>query len=459
MALFWKREVTGLVSLTLAGVLLITFVPLAAPEDRSALLEQIDAIVEETMARDQIVGTSVGVHRRGEVLLAKGYGYADLENQVRATEHTVFRIGSITKQFTAAAILILEERDRLRLSDPLTEFLPDYETTGHHISVERLLNHTSGIKGYTEMGEKFWGKSRLDLSHEEMVELFSAEPFQFAPGEEYSYNNSAYYLLGLIIEKVSGKSYADFLQENLWTPLGMRESHYLYNDPIVPNRAEGYEVQDGEVVNDAPLSMRLPFSAGSLGSSVMDLITWQHALSNERLLSGESYSKMTTPGTLTSGKKLDYGFGLSVGELSGRRKISHGGGINGFRTQLAYYPEDALTVVVLCNTGAAQPSPLESRIARAVLGIPETPVEEVTLGEDELRKYAGNYNPARAPFEVRLVDGALTLFGSRLRPVGNHLFFPVSDDYQKITFELSGDQVVALRMEREGQTMEAPRVP
>ena len=153
------------------------------------------------------------------------------------------------------------------------------------------------------MGEKFWGKSRLDLSHEEMVELFSAEPFQFAPGEEYSYNNSAYYLLGLIIEKVSG---ADFLQENLWTPLGMRESHYLYNDPIVPNRAEGYEVGDGEVVNDAPLSMRLPYSAGSLGSSVMDLITWQHALSNERLLSGESYSKMTTPGTLTSGKKLDY---------------------------------------------------------------------------------------------------------------------------------------------------------
>ena len=114
---------------------------------------------------------------------------------------------------------------------------------------------------------------------------------------------------------------------------------------------------------------------------------------------------------------------------------------------------------MLCNTGAARPSPLESRIARAVLGIPETPVDEVTLGEEELGKYAGSYNPARAPFEVRLVDGALTLFGSRLRPVGDHLFFPVGDDYQKITFELEGDEVVGLRMEREGQNMEAPRVP
>ena len=459
MAQFWKREATRLVSVTFAGVLATIFVPLAAAQDRSALLEQIDAIVQETMARDQIVGTSVGVHRQGEILLAKGYGYADLENQIRATEHTVFRIGSITKQFTAAAILVLEERDRLRLSDPLTEFLPDYETSGHHVSVERLLNHTSGIKGYTEMGETFWGKSRLDLSHEEMVELFSAEPFQFAPGEEYSYNNSAYYLLGLIIEKVSGQGYADFLQENLWTPLGMRESYYMYNDPIVPNRAAGYEVRDGEVVNDAPLSMRLPYSAGSLGSSVMDLITWQHALSNQRLLSEESYSRMTTPGTLISRKKLDYGYGLMVGELSGRRKISHGGDINGFRTQLAYYPEDKLTVVVLCNTGAAQPSPLESRIARAVLGIPETPVDEITLGEREHQRYAGTYNPARAPFEIRWVDGALTMFGKRLRPVGNHVFYPVGDDYQKIPFELEGDQVVALRMEREGQTTEAPRVP
>ena len=457
MTCFGKRRAQGLVSFTLV-FLSSSFAALAAPEDRSALLEQLDAIVEETMARDRTVGISVGVHRRGEVLIAKGYGYADLENEVRATEHTVFRIGSVTKQFTAAAIMLLEERDRLRLSDLLTDFLPDYETQGFDISVERLLNHTSGIKGYTEI-EAFWEKSRLDLSHEEIVALFSTEPFEFPPGEQYRYNNSAYYLLGLIIEKISEQSYADFLRENVWTPLGMRESFYLYNDPIVPNRSEGYEVSDGRVVNDAPLSMHLPYSAGALGSRVMDLMTWQRALTSERLLSKESYARMTHPGTLTSGEKLNYGYGLMVGELSGRRKISHGGGINGFRTQLAYYPDDELTVVVLCNTGAARPGPLESRIARVVLGIPEDSVDEITLGEGELRRYAGTYNPGRAPFEVQLVDGALTVFGMRLRPVGNHVFFPAGDDYQKITFGLEGDEVMSLRMEREGQSLDARRVP
>lgn len=430
----------------------------AEERNRTELLSRIDSIVVEAMERDRVVGISVGVRKGGELLVAKGYGFADLENEVKATEHTVYRIGSVTKQFTAAAIMLLVERGSLRLEDELTRFLPDYPTEGRRITVDRLLTHTSGIMGYTEMGEKFWGKSRLDLSHEEMVDLFSAEPFEFAPGERYQYNNSAYYLLGLIIENVSGMSYAEFLSDHIFSPLGLRETHYLYNSPIIKNRAEGYEVREGKLVNDDPLSMRLPYSAGSLGSTVMDLLRWQIAINGNKVVSQASYDKMTTPATLNSGEKTTYGYGLSIGNLEGRRKISHGGGINGFLTQLSHYPDEDLTVVVLTNTTSAHPGPLESRVARAVLGLPERRITLVELTDEELQIYKGVYDPGRSPIEVSIEDGILVAGRSRLRPIGNHVFLSMVDDFHEITFTIENGKAVALRTEREGHVTEAPRV-
>ena len=262
----------------------------------------------------------------------------------------------------------LVEAGKLTLEDDLTRFLPDYPTNGYKVTIDRLLNHTSGIKAYTAMPE-FQEMMRQDLSQEELTDIFSAVPFEFAPGDEYKYNNSAYFLLGTIIEKASGNSYEDFLRDNIWEPLGMRESHYLDNSPIIPNRAEGYEYRSGEVINDDPMSMRLPFSAGALGSTVTDLFTWQSALQNNRVVSESSYERMVTPGALNDGEKLTYGYGLGVGEMEGHRKISHGGGINGFRTHLSYYPDSDLTVVVLSNTGSARPAVLERQIAQIVLGI------------------------------------------------------------------------------------------
>ena len=361
--------------LGVAGIISLVVLVLASWPDvsaqngsRSDLLAEIDSIVRETMKSDHLVGTSIGVKKGGEVIVAKGYGYADLENEVKATEHTVYRIGSITKQFTAASIMKLVETGRLSLEDDLTKFLPDYPTNGHKVTIDRLLNHTSGIKAFTAMPE-YREVMRQDLSQEELTDIFSGVPFEFAPGDEYKYNNSAYFLLGTIIEKASGESYEDFLASHIWEPLGMLESHYLDNSPIVPNRAEGYEYRDGRVVNDDPISMRLPFSAGALGSSVTDLFTWQSALLNNRVVGESSYERMITPGSLNDGERLAYGYGLSVGEMGGHRKISHGGGINGFRTHLSYYPDDDLTIVVLTNTGSARPQVLEGRIAQTVLGI------------------------------------------------------------------------------------------
>ena len=430
-----------------------------APEGRfDERIKEIDSIVEEGMERDLVVGTSIGVQKGGELIVAKGYGFADFENRVEATEHTVYRLGSVTKQFTAMAVMMLVEQGKIRLDDDLTKYLPGYPIQGHRITIDRLLNHTSGIKGYTEMGEKFWNKSRLDLSHEEMIDLFSAEPFEFAPGERYQYNNSAYYLLGVIIEKVSGMSYADYLSENIFEPLGLAETYYLYNSPIIENRAEGYEVREGKTINDDPLSMWLPFSAGSLGSSVLDLLQWQAALESHRLISKASFQKMKTPGTLNDDTKTTYAYGLAVGNMEGYTKISHGGGINGFRTQLSHYPEEDLTVAVLCNTGTASPDNLESRISRAVLGISEKVVNVVELPEEALSIYSGVYDPGRAPFEVSIEEGALSAMGLRLRPVGNHVFVPTTDDYLKIIFTVEDGKAVGVRMEREGHVTKAARV-
>jgi len=429
---------------------------LAQSFDHSVIRDRIDTMVQQAMERDRVVGTSIGVMYKGELLVAKGYGYANLEDEAKATEHTVYRLGSITKQFTALAIMQLVERDKLKLDDDLTKLLPDYPTRGHTISIDRLLNHTSGIKGYTEIA-KFEKLSRLDLSHQELIDLFSAEPFEFVPGERFQYSNSAYYLLGVIIEKVSGMSYPEFLQRNVWDPLGMRETFYLENARIVKNRAEGYEVRDGKVVNDDLLSMANPFSAGSLGSSVVDLFKWQAALTKHRLIRKPSYEKMITAGVLNGGRSITYGYGFFLSNLDGHRKIEHEGSINGFCTQLSHYPDDDLTVIVLCNTGSARPEPLESRIARVVLGIPEIVVKEVPLSEKELQVYEGTYNSGWGPLTFVLKDGALQLSGRRFLPIGNHEFVGDDDPYSIVSFTVRDGKAIQVRHAREGQVTEAPR--
>ncbi len=431
----------------------------AQQSNRTDLLDQIDRIVQETMERDQVVGVSIGVMIGAEIIITKGYGYADLENDVKATEHTVHRIGSITKQFTAVAIMQLVEQGKLKLKDDLTKFLPDYPTKGHKITIERLLNHTSGIKGYTEMGDKLWKVAYWNLSHQELIDLFSKEPFEFAPGDKFQYNNSAYYLLGVIIEKAVGTSYTKYIEEHIWKPLGMNESFCLDNTPIIKKQAEGYEVREGRVVNDdVRINMAIPYSDGALDSSVVDLCKWQLALNKNRLIRKESYRRMITPGKLNDGKPIAYGYGFVLGNLDGHRKIQHNGGINGFRTQLSYYPDDDLTIVVLCNTGSAKAAVLESRIARTVMGIPEIVVEEVTLPKEILQIYTGTYTR----FEVSVKDGKLTVStrfdGSRLlRPVGNHMFVSAIDPYKKFIFTVEERKATSLRIEREGWVKVAPR--
>jgi CubicO group peptidase (beta-lactamase class C family) len=364
------------------------------------LQTRVDAAVAAAMERERVPAVSVGIQRGAEVLVARGYGFADLEHEVPATERTVYRIGSITKQFTAAAVLLLEERGKLRIADDLSVFLPDYPMQGRQIPLERLLNHTSGIKGYTEMAE-FWKRSREDLTHEEMLAMFGGTPPEFQPGERWKYSNSGYYLLGLVIEKVSGSSYDQFLKTEIFDRLGLAQTAYLDETPIIEHRAAGYEVAGERVVNDRHLSMKPPFSAGAIGSTVVDLMRWQRAIAHGELLRPETWTRMATPGKLANGEPLTYAFGVVVGELAGRAKIAHGGGINGFRSQLAYYPAEELIVVVLANTGTARVDALERALARLALGIPEPEGEEAGEGPP----LPGNPNPGQPKTEPAKTSG------------------------------------------------------
>jgi len=456
--------------LPFAALAAAALVPACAPEpphspahDARAdgeLAGQIHELAQDALSGHPAPGISIGVQQNGEVIFAGGFGYADLEHEAPATADTVYRIGSVTKQFTAAAAMLLVEEGKLDLSRDLREYLPDYDTHGFSVPVERLLNHTSGIKGYTEMPE-FWERSRLDLGHEAMLEMFSGPAFEFEPGDRYQYSNSGYYLLGVLIEQLSGMSYTAFLETRLFEPLALGRTHYLRNGPLVPGRAEGYEAGEDEgFVNDEPLSMELPYAAGSLGASVVDLLGWQRALVSGTAVSPASYEAMTARGNLVNGDPVNYGYGLSLSEVHGLAKVSHGGGINGFRAQLALYPEVDLGIAVLINSGSGRPGLLENRIARAVLGMEQPVVEEIEVPEAELRRCAGTYDPGRSPVTLRFEDGSLFGFGERLAPVGDGVFHPDGDPFTRIVCESGpeGAGAPALTLSSGGATTRYPRV-
>ena len=391
-------------ALLLVGLFFSTGLSAQQTATEQSLTDAIDAIGE--MAVDSpVAGLSIAVDRRGETLHAKGYGFANLEHEIPAAADTVYRIGSVTKQFTAAAILQLVDQGKLSLDDDLTDFLPDYPVQGHRVTVRHLLNHTSGIQTFTST-RGYRENMPLDRSHAEVLAWFQDQPFNFAPGEDYRYNNSGYYLLGMVIEKVSGQSYEGYLKEKVFEPLGLTDTHYDLARKIIKRRSEGYSRSFQGLVHAPYLSMHLPFAAGAIASNVSDLIRWQRALFAGEVMSADSLRQMTTAGQLSDGSPLTYGFGLSVGELDGHRKIAHGGSINGFRSTLAYYPDDGVTIAILANTDGAIPGRMEEQIARLVFGAKE----DLDLLIRGATVVDGTGKP-RVVTDVGIRNGVITLVG------------------------------------------------
>ena len=314
----------------------------------SELEMYIDSLFKSSLDSAKIAGGAILVHQKGKTLLKKSYGQASLELEVPMPENAHFEIGSVTKQFTAVAILKLIEAEKLSLEDDFTEYLK-FDTKGRKITIDQLLNHTSGIASYTEI-EEFGSLVPQELPRDSLLRILETKDFLFEPGEALIYNNSAYFFLGLIIEKVSGKTYEEYLKEVIFDPLGMENTYYCSTRKVIKNKAYGYDYSPEGLLQKQYLSHNWPYAAGSLCSTTEDLLIWMMAIHGGKLLSEKRYQQLITPKTLNDGTPVRYAMGLSNSINYGNQEISHGGGIPGFLSETKYFPEADLHLISLVNT-------------------------------------------------------------------------------------------------------------
>jgi CubicO group peptidase (beta-lactamase class C family) len=306
------------------SVLAALWLAFSAPLHAQDNLPRMEEVVQSYVSDKQFMG-SVLVARGATIVLDKGYGFANLEWNVPNTPTTKFRLGSITKQFTAASILLLEERGKLKTDDPVKKYMPDAPAAWDKVTLYNLLTHTSGIANFTSFPD-YASMEAAPTTPEKLVARFRDKPLEFQPGEEWKYSNSGYVLLGYLIEKISGQTYEQFVQENIFTPLGMKDSGYDSNRIVIQRRATGYAPGANGPLNSGYIDMSVPFSAGALYSTTEDLLRWEEGLFAGKVLSATSLQKMTTP------FKQDYACGLAVTSAHGHKVIEHGGGIEGFNT-------------------------------------------------------------------------------------------------------------------------------
>ncbi|SHG19514.1 serine hydrolase domain-containing protein [Flagellimonas flava] len=312
------------------------------------LEKYVDSLFQSSIDSAQIAGGSLIVFQENKTLLKKAYGMASLELSVPMPVDGQFEIGSVTKQFTAAAILKLVEAKKLALNDDFTDYL-GFDTKGRAVTIANLLNHTSGIPSYTEIPE-FWDLSIQQQPRDTLVRLVEANEFLFEPNEALIYNNSAYFFLGLIIEKVSGKSYEEFLKQELFEPLGMENTSYCSTSEVVKNKVYGYNYTPDGLQQKPYLNHTWPYAAGSLCSTAGDLLIWMRALHTGKVLTKPMYQSLITPDRLGDGTPVSYAKGLVNFLDNGHREIAHGGGINGFLSETRYFPDEDLYIICLVNT-------------------------------------------------------------------------------------------------------------
>jgi D-alanyl-D-alanine carboxypeptidase len=312
--------------------------------------DEIDRYVDSRLKRDNIPGASIAVVREGKVIKARGYGLADVEHNVPATEHTVYQWASVTKQFTAAAVVLLAEDGKLPIDELMTRYYTNAPVAWSNVTVRHLLTHTSGIKSYTSL-PGFFRTLRKDYTPNELLALVTDEPMDFAPGERHAYNNTGYFLLGVIIETVSGRSYGDFVAERIFSPLGMKTARLNDQFEIIANRATGYLNRSNKLLRSEFVSPSQPYAAGALMGTVLDLAKWDAALYTDKPFSASVRKQLWMPVKLNDGTTQPYGFGWVVDEMRGHPYVAHGGGIHGFSTFITRFVEDKLTVIVLMNAG------------------------------------------------------------------------------------------------------------
>jgi CubicO group peptidase (beta-lactamase class C family) len=379
----------------LIAALGIGFVTLAVWTQTDDIGSKVDSFVQASMQQQRIPGLALAVVRDGKVIKAQGYGLSNIELDVPVSPQTIFQSGSVGKQFTATGIMMLVEEGKVGLDDKVAKYFPGAPDSWNKVTIRNLLTHTSGIKDYTDKNFDY----RRDYTEEDLLKILQALPFDFAPGDKWSYSNSGYMLLGILIHKVTGKFYGDFLQERIFRPVGMTTTRIISEQDIVTNRAAGYRLVKGVIKNQEWVSPSLNTTAdGALYFTVLDLAKWDAALYTEKLIKRSSLAEMWTPVKLNDGKTYPYGFGWRVHEMNGYKLIEHGGSWQGFTTGISRYVDDNLTVVALCNLDSRHARPEE--IIHGVAGLyvpaltpppPPKPIEDkepqvTALFRDLLRK-------------------------------------------------------------------------
>ena len=340
-------------------------VAMARQSDEASVGISVDSYVNAEMAAEKIPGLALAVVRDGQVIKATGYGFANLEHNVRVTPETVFQTGSVGKQFAAVGVMMLVEENKIGLDDKLSKYLPSTPAKWRDVTIRHLLTHTSGIADYG--GEIDSPPTVIDLrkdyTEDELLKRFELLPMNFPPGTSWSYSNTGYVLLGFVIRKVTGEFYGDFLQQRIFQPLGMTSTHIISEADIVKNRAAGYELVNGEIKNQKWVAPTLNTTAdGALYTTVLDMAKWDAALYTEKLLKPASFDQIWTPVTLKPVKKggdtsYPYGFGWDLTRSNGHKLIEHSGSWQGFTTQISRYVDDRLTVIALCNLDSDHAKP------------------------------------------------------------------------------------------------------
>jgi D-alanyl-D-alanine carboxypeptidase len=360
----------------------------------------VEAIAREALSRP-VAGISIAVARNGQVVFARGYGLANLEHGVAVTPNTVFHIASISKNILSAVVLQLADEGKLQLDDDVTRYVPEAPTHGRHVTVRQLLNQTSGIYSFTSLPDAE-NNERLDLTHEQVLGLIKDRPFDFEPGTSWRYDNSAFYLAGMVVERVTKQEYGAYLREHLFKPLGMNSASLCDARTVTPRLASGYEVDHGTFVHASLISWKLPFAAGAVCATAEDLLKWQAGLDAGHVLSPSSLKLMRTATTLGDGVSIDYGLGTRLGSLDGHRVFGHTGGGGGFNSLLESFPDDHLTIAILINSrsGAGPSLALGMAIARTMLGLPEKTLRDLPVPKEELATLIGNYDSDEGPVEI-----------------------------------------------------------
>lgn len=380
---------------------------LAQDPGTPAATERLEAVAKSYTEGNVFMGTALVV-AGDRVLLDQGYGMADLEWNLPNTPDVKFRLGSLTKQFTAALVLLLQQDGKLRIEDPVSKYLPDTPKAWEKITVANLLGHTSGIPNFTS-DKAFPAWCMSEHTHAEEIAFFRDKPLDFEPGSQFAYSNSNYEALGAIIEKVSRQEYGDLLRTRLFEPLGMQSTGLDTDELVLPKRAQGYHRSKNALLHARSESMTIPWAAGSTYSTTGDLLRWERGLFGGKVLDAASLQAMTTAG------KGDYGMGVQVTHRDGVTVVEHGGGIEGFNTQLSYVPERQITVAVLSNVNGAAPTAMGAQLLDVALGktvVLKSERKAAPISKEELQKFVGIYDFApEVTFTLAVSADTLTLQG------------------------------------------------